>query len=44
LSSEFFLLRAFHPQHVEQRAFGLLLAGCDFDQTPTKKGSALLHL
>jgi hypothetical protein len=37
-----------HPQPVEQRALGLLLAGCDFNQTPNEMGSssrsALFHL
>ena len=26
----------FHPQPVEQRALGLLLAGCNFDQAPKR--------
>ena len=29
----------FHPQPVEQRALGLLLAGCDFGQVPNELGS-----
>jgi hypothetical protein len=37
----------FHPQPVEQRALGLLLAGCDFNQAPDGTGSngrpALFH-
>jgi hypothetical protein len=40
--------RVFHPQPVEQRALGLLLAGCDFDQAANEIGSnrrpELLHL
>jgi hypothetical protein len=28
----------FHPQPVEQRALGLLLAGCDFDQALNEMG------
>jgi hypothetical protein len=31
LPSSFFLPRTFHPQPVEQRALGLLLAGGQFD-------------
>ena len=31
-ATDFFLLRAFHSQPVEQRALGLLLGGGDFDQ------------
>jgi hypothetical protein len=38
LPSAFFLRREFHPQPVEQRALGLLLAGCDFDQVPDEMG------
>ena len=38
----------FHPKPVEQRALGLLLAGCDFDEAPNESGSngksALFHL
>jgi hypothetical protein len=29
----------FHPQPVEQRALGLLLAGGDFDRAPNEMGS-----
>jgi hypothetical protein len=29
----------FHPQPVEQRALGLLLAGCDSDQAPKEMGA-----
>jgi hypothetical protein len=40
--------RVFHPQPVEQRALGLLLAGCDLGQAPNEIGSnrrsALFHL
>jgi hypothetical protein len=39
---------AFHPQPVEQRALGLLLAGCDFGEVPNGMCSshrpALSHL
>jgi hypothetical protein len=31
---------SFHPQHVEQRALGLLLAGGDFDQVPNEMASS----
>jgi hypothetical protein len=33
--------RVFHPQPVEQRALGLLLAGCDSDQAPNEMGVKL---
>jgi hypothetical protein len=39
LPSSFFVLRAFHPQPVEQRAPGLLLAGGDFDQAVNEMGA-----
>jgi hypothetical protein len=43
-----FLLRVFHPQPVEQRALGLLLAGIGFGQAPSEmasnRRSALFHL
>ena len=32
--------RVFHPQPVEQRALGLLLAGRDFNQVPNEIGSS----
>jgi hypothetical protein len=31
--------RLFHPQPVEQRELGLLLAECHFDQAPNEMGS-----
>jgi hypothetical protein len=34
----------FHPQPVEQRALGLLLAGGYFDRVPSQMGSASFHL
>ena len=38
--SSFSVPRALHPEPVEQRALGLLLAGCDFDQALDERGSA----
>jgi hypothetical protein len=47
LPSSFFLPRVFHPKTIEQRALGLLLAGCDFDlaanEMGSKRRSALFH-
>jgi hypothetical protein len=36
--------RVFHSQPVEQRALGLVFAGCDSDQAPNEMGSENLLL
>jgi hypothetical protein len=42
LPSSFFLRPGFHPQPVEQRALGLLLAGADYDKAQNSQKTCSL--